>query len=291
MNKSPGTSLNDASARRSPARQATSRLSPAPAPEGTTRVSDKIAALEAETALYRTALDQSRDEMQAFAYSVSHDLRAPLRAIEGFSKILVEDYSKSLDPEAQRFLKHIISNTETLGSQIEDLLRFYRIGRNPPTRLPVDTDAVCREVITTFSPAEAAKIHIPSRLPEVFADPVQLREVFSQLLGNALKFTAKSSNPRIEVVGAVEPRTARITVRDNGIGFDPKHAEKVFQVFQKLHASTEYPGNGIGLAIVKRVLQAHGGCVEVESAAGGGAAFSFTLPGQSSSPGKGQGEE
>jgi signal transduction histidine kinase len=263
--------------RRNPSSTARSVARSAP-DEEQQRMADRIAALEADLAVYRTALDHSRAEMQAFAYSVSHDLRAPLRAIEGFARILLDDFSAELSPDARRFLKSISANTETLGSQIEDLLRFYRLGKNQPTRIEANADAICREAMATLPAGAAEKVRIVSPLPRVSADPIQLREVFSELLRNAVKFTAQTPAPAIEVRAAVEADATRFSVSDNGIGFDPKYADRLFQVFQKLHPPSEYPGNGIGLAIVKRLVQAHGGCVEAQGTAGAGATISFTLP-------------
>ena len=241
-------------------------------------LNEQITALEAELALYREALRNSREDMQAFAYSVSHDLKAPLRAIEGFSRILMEDFSGELSEEARRFLKHIVSNAETLSGQIEDLLKYYRAGKNPPARMPVDLDSVCREIVSTLPPDEATRVEVVGTLPTVNGDPVQLREVLSQLISNGLKFSSKAENKKIEISGAVEKSATRVSVRDHGIGFDPKHGTKLFQVFQKLH--TDFPGNGIGLAIVKRLVQAHGGCVQADSAPDKGATFAVTLPTQ-----------
>jgi light-regulated signal transduction histidine kinase (bacteriophytochrome) len=248
------------------------------AQEGTAGLQEQITALEAELALYREALKNSREDMQAFAYSVSHDLKAPLRAIEGFSKILLEDFSKQLPAEAQRFLQHIVTNTETLGGQIEDLLKYYRAGKNPPAPQPVDLDSVCREIISTLPPADIDRVTILEKLPTVKGDPVQLREVFAQLIGNGLKFSKKAENQKVEVSGTVEKAATRVSVRDHGVGFDPKHATKLFQVFQKLHSISDFPGNGIGLAIVKRLVLAHGGCVEADAVPEQGATFSVTLP-------------
>lgn len=239
---------------------------------------ERIAALEADLALYRTALEQSRAELQSFAYSVSHDLRAPLRAIEGFAKILLDDFAKDFDPEGQRFLKNIVGNTEILASQIDDLLRFYRLGKNPPTRIKANADAICREAIASISPQPLSSIRISEPLPEVFADPIQLREIFTELLKNALKFTSGTPDPKIDVRGCVEADAVRISVSDNGVGFDPKYGDKLFEVFQKLHPPSEFPGNGIGLAVVKRLVHAHGGCVDAQAVPDQGATFSFTLP-------------
>jgi light-regulated signal transduction histidine kinase (bacteriophytochrome) len=246
--------------------------------EGTAGLQEQVAALEAELALYREALRKSREDMQAFAYSVSHDLKAPLRAIEGFSKILLEDFAKELSPDAQRFLQHIVANSETLNGQIEDLLKFCRVGKNPPRIQPVDLDAVCREIISTLPPSETDRVKILARLPSVNGDPVLLREVLAQLIANGLKFSKAAANKNVEISGTVEKEATRISVRDHGIGFDPKHADKLFQVFQKLHSGSEFPGNGIGLAIVKRIIIAHGGCVESDGVPQQGATFSFTLP-------------
>ena len=237
---------------------------------------EQVTALEAELALYREALRNSREDMQAFAYSVSHDLKAPLRAIEGFSRILMEDFSAELSEDAKRFLKHITSNAETLSGQIEDLLKYYRAGKNAPARAPVDLDSVCREIISTLPPEETPRVELVGTLPTVYGDPVQLREVLAQLISNGLKFSEKAENKKVEISATEEKSATRISVRDYGIGFDPKHATKLFQVFQKLH--TGFPGNGIGLAIVKRLVLAHGGCVQSEAAPEKGATFSVTLP-------------
>jgi light-regulated signal transduction histidine kinase (bacteriophytochrome) len=239
---------------------------------------EQISALEAELAVYREALKNSREDMQAFAYSVSHDLKAPLRAIEGFSRILLDDFSAELNEDAQRFIKHIVANAETLSSQIEDLLKYYRCGKNTPARIPVDLQGVCAEIISTLPPEEGGRAKIVGELPTVLGDAVQLREVFAQLIGNALKFSKNARNPTVEISAAMEKDATRISVRDFGVGFDPKHATKLFQVFQKLHAGTEFPGNGIGLAIVKRLVLAHGGCVEADAAPQEGATFTVTLP-------------
>jgi len=235
--------------------------------------------LEAEIALYRSALEKSRDELQMFAYSVSHDLRAPLRAIEGFSRILLEDFSKALDPEAQRFLKHITANTQHLSSQIDDLLRYYRVGKNAPAKIEVDTNAICQEALLAASSPASKKANVVRHdLPAVAADPVQLREIFTQLIGNALKFSGQRNTPKIEIGSKVESGATTFYIKDNGVGFDEKHADKLFQVFQKLHSVTDYPGNGIGLAIARRLVEAHGGCIAAKAKPEAGATFCFCLP-------------
>jgi light-regulated signal transduction histidine kinase (bacteriophytochrome) len=234
--------------------------------------------LEAEIALYRHALEKGREEFKAFAYAVSHDLRAPLRAIEGFSKILLEDFSKELSAEPQRFLNHIIANTQQLSSQLDDLLKFYRSSKHEPTKIQVNPNAICQEILSELDGQLSGVTVVQEGLPRVLADPVQLREIFLQLLSNALKYSAKSGKPRIEIGARKEPGATTFFVRDNGIGFDTRKAEKLFQVFQKMHSPTDFPGNGIGLAIAKRLVEAHGGCISAEAEPGKGAVFCFSLP-------------
>jgi signal transduction histidine kinase len=238
-----------------------------------------VSQLEAEVALYRQALEQARQDMQAFAYSVSHDLRAPLRAIEGFSRILLDDFSSELKPDAAKFLQHIVSNTQQLGNLIEDLLRLYRSTKNPPNRSSIDANAVCKEVVEDLQLGLNGKIVIQqNELPEVYADVIQLRQIFRELLANAIKFSRTKPSPRIEISAHKELGAVTFVIQDNGDGFDPKATKRLFQVFQKLH--TGYPGNGVGLAIVKRMVEAHGGCVSASGAVDSGATFSFSLPGQ-----------
>lgn len=246
--------------------------------ESSCQAAKSIQELEAEVAIYRHALDKAREEFQAFAYSVSHDLRAPLRAIEGFSRILLEDFAKELSEEPQKFLQHIIANSQQLSSQIEDLLKFFRAGKIAPAKIEVNADRLCQEAIVAVQgPSPKASIQ-QKPLPMVQADPLQLREIFAQLISNALKFTSKTASPRIEIDAKVEPIATTFYVRDNGVGFDDRSAGRLFQVFQKLHSLSEFPGNGIGLAIVKRYVEAHGGCVSAHSETGKGSVFCFSLP-------------
>jgi two-component system, sensor histidine kinase and response regulator len=237
----------------------------------------RVTALETEIALYRHMLEKSRDELQSFAYSVSHDLRAPIRAIEGFSKILAEDFAAQLQPDARKFLDHIISNTQQLSGQIEDLLRFFRAGRTPSGKSPLDPNAILNSVRQSIKVPVNVGID-QEQLPSVAADAGQLREIFSQLLSNALKAVAKAQNPRISIGSRVEPGVITYFVRDNGLGFDSNNAARLFQIFQKLHSPTDFPGNGVGLAIVRRMVEAQGGCVRAEGSPGAGATFYFSLP-------------
>lgn len=241
---------------------------------------EQIAALEAEVVLYRHALESLREEMQAFAYSVSHDLRAPLRAIEGFSKIVLEDFSSTIDPEGRKFLQNIVSNSQHLSSQLDDLLLFYRLGKNPPRKGTIKPGAIvadlCKEQEASY-PDRQFEFTITD-LPCAFADGELLKHVFSQLVSNAAKFTNQRNPGKIEISGHEEEGATIYFVRDNGAGFDMQYADKLFQVFQKLHIGPDYTGNGIGLAIVKRIVCAHGGCVWAEAEPEKGACFRFSLP-------------
>jgi signal transduction histidine kinase len=235
--------------------------------------------LEVELAVYRQALERSRADMQAFAYSVSHDLRAPLRAIQGFSRILLEDYSSKLDGEAQQFLRHVIHNTQQLTSQMDDLLRFSRAGKQSPSKIEIDAAALVREAIAEVESDSAAGVTFKvETLPAIYADPVLLRQALVELLGNAVKFSRPKPGGVIAIGSRSDSNASILTVSDQGVGFDPAHAGKLFQVFQKIHNPGEFPGNGIGLAIVKRIVEAHGGCVEAQGSTGQGASFSMALP-------------
>jgi light-regulated signal transduction histidine kinase (bacteriophytochrome) len=246
-------------------------------------VSSRITALEGEVALYRHAWEKAREEMQAFAYSVSHDLRAPIRAIEGFSKILLEDYAKELNPDARNFLTHIIDNTQQLSSQVEDLLKYYRLGKNVPQKVSVNVENLVREALADQPMPLPGDLSISIQpLGVAIADPLQLRHAFSQLIANSIKYRQANTTSKIEIGSRSDANSTTFFVKDNGVGFDMQYASRLFQVFQKLHSPHEYPGNGIGLAIVKRIVEAHGGCVWAESQPDNGSTFYFTLPGTSS---------
>lgn len=235
--------------------------------------------LESELASCRQSLEQMRAEFQAFAYSVSHDLRAPLRAIEGFSRILLDDHESELSPAARTYLKHVVSGSQNLSGLLDDLLRFYRAGKQVPTKIAVDADRVCKEALLALGADASKSVALTQHeLPNLCADPVQLREIFSLLLANALKFTSKTTKPSIEIGFKTDAKAVTFYVRDNGAGFDPRGADRLFQVFQKLHPASEYPGNGIGLAIVRRLVEAQGGCVSAHAEPGKGATFCFSLP-------------
>ena len=227
--------------------------------------------------LDRTAeLQAAFRDMEAFSYSVSHDLRAPLRAIDGFAKALEEDSSARLDAGGREHLEKIRKNARRMGRLIDDLLAFARLSRRELTASRVDMSALARDAAEETG-ATAAVI---GDLPAAKGDPHLLRQVFANLLSNAVKFTRGRTPPRIEIGGAREGDRVRYHVKDNGAGFDMAHAGKLFGVFQRLHSGDEFEGTGIGLAIVDRIIRRHGGRAWAESQPGQGATFYFTLGAQ-----------
>jgi light-regulated signal transduction histidine kinase (bacteriophytochrome) len=230
----------------------------------------------------RTAeLQAANKELDAFAYSVSHDLRAPLRAINGFSRILLDEHTRELTPDAQRYLRRVHEGSERMGCLVDDLLDFSRLGRRPITTQPVSVDQVVREVLAELSQEQAGR-QIDLRigeLPSCQADPTMLKQLFVNLLSNALKFTRRRAIAIIEVgcLDRGQPAERVYFVRDNGVGFDMRYAEKLFGVFERLHGADEYEGTGVGLAIVQRIVQRHGGRVWAEAEVDHGATLYFTL--------------
>ena len=237
--------------------------------------------------LDRTAqLEAANKELEAFSYSVSHDLRAPLRAINGFARMLTEDHGPTLDAEGQRLLDVIRGEASRMGRLIDELLQFSRLGRQPLRRSPVDMTAMARKIydeLRAGTPERTVDFRLDS-LPSVPADPALLRQVWINLLDNALKFTRQREHAGIVVSGSVYAGEAIYSVRDNGAGFDMKYASKLFGVFQRLHGLEEFEGTGVGLALVQRIVNRHGGRVWAEAALDRGATFSFSLPLPEASP-------
>jgi PAS domain S-box-containing protein len=227
------------------------------------------------------ALHATNAELESFSYSVSHDLRAPLRAIHGFARILVEDHGGQLDPEAQRLLGVIDANTRQMGQLIDDLLAFSRLGRQELERTRVDMRELVRttlEEIRRTDRDRAIEVTIAPDLPPAGGDRELLRQAVANLLQNAVKFTRKTDNPQIEVGHRPDGGHTVYYVRDNGAGFDQRYAGKLFGVFQRLHRAEEFDGTGVGLAIVQRIVQRHGGRVWAEGKVNEGATFYVTLP-------------
>jgi PAS domain S-box-containing protein len=227
-----------------------------------------------------TELQAAYQEMEAFSYSVSHDLRAPLVHIAGFVEMLKSDLGASLDEKSRRHLQTICDSTETMGRMIADLLTFSRIGRAEMHRIPFDLNETVKDVRRDLqAQMQNRKVTwIVPPLPQVYGDPFLLRQAVYNLLGNAVKYTRHRGEARIEITIQSNEREHVIGIKDNGAGFDMKYASKLFGVFQRLHSASEFEGTGIGLANVRRIIGRHGGRTWAEGALQGGASFYFSLP-------------
>jgi len=242
----------------------------------------------------RTAqLEAANKELEAFSYSVSHDLRAPLRHIGGFSKMLVEEFGSALDPAAKHYVDRILLGTQKMGLLVDELLNLARLGRQALKLQPTRLTTIVREVIAMLQPdSEGRPVEwVVADLPLVECDPVLVKQVFQNLLANALKFTRPRASADVNVQAETLPPARAVieisctekdgqavfVVRDNGIGFNMKYVDKLFGVFQRLHRAEDFEGTGIGLATVQRIVQKHGGRVWAEGELGKGAAFYFTL--------------
>jgi PAS domain S-box-containing protein len=218
-------------------------------------------------------------ELETFSYSVSHDLRAPLRAVDGFSELLESDYAALLPAEAVRLLTRIRSNVRRMGALIDDLLRFSRLSRKGLETTAIDMESLVANIMDDLRRqwTSAPDIIIGS-LPVIPGDKDLLRQVWINLIDNAVKYSSKRSDPRVEIHSKQDHSEVIFTVRDNGVGFDMAYADKLFGVFQRLHRQDEFEGTGVGLAIVQRVIHRHGGRIWAEAEPGRGATFHFSLP-------------
>lgn len=257
---------------------------------GDDELADLARAFDAMTARLQEAkrgMEASNRELEAFSYSVSHDLRAPLRHVIGFVELLQQSASEGLDARSRHYLQVISEAARKMGVLIDDLLAFSRVGRVEMRQSPVSLQRLVEEVVKELAPAAGGRevAWDVGVLPDVSGDEAMLRQVWRNLLGNALKFTRPRAPGRISI-GAVQaaPGEVELYVKDNGVGFDMKYAGKLFQVFQRLHPETEFEGTGIGLAIVQRIVHRHGGRVRAEGAPGDGATFWFTLPTKGDGP-------
>lgn len=235
--------------------------------------------LERRVAERTAELEVANRELEAFSYSVSHDLRAPLRAIDGYTRILLEDYGRRLDEEGRRICSVIRGGARTMGKLIDDLLSLSRVGRVQMQKTPVDMAGMARSVffeVTTEKERERIDFRI-NPLPRAWGDPSLLRQVWANLLSNAVKFSSGKDRAVIEVSGEDREEETVYTVCDNGAGFDMAYSDKLFGVFQRLHRASEFEGTGVGLAIVQRVVARHGGRVWAESEVGKGATFHFSI--------------
>lgn len=238
------------------------------------------AELEDRVAARTSALEAANKELEGFSYSVSHDLRAPLRAISGFSNLLWEDHKDHLDEEAQRKLGIIRGQAERMGRLIDDLLTFSRFGRKAIEPSELDMVDLAKNTFQSLhNGSEDSSIEFNvGRLPSAIADRSLLEQVWCNLLSNAIKFSSQRDKPVVEVGGIVEEDENIYYVRDNGAGFDPRYRDKLFGVFQRLHDESEFPGTGVGLALVHRIITRHGGRIWADSQPGDGATFHFSLP-------------
>jgi len=227
-------------------------------------------------------LESANKELEAFSYSVSHDLRAPLRHIDGFSQLLVKECPDQLPPKAQDLLRKVSERANFMGRLIDDLLNFSRLGRQPVDKRPVILTELVRQVLEELAPErEGREVEVRvGELPDCMGDAILLKQVFVNLLSNAFKFTRKKERAIIEIGSEPDENPAEFLcfIRDNGAGFDMEFAGKLFGVFQRMHRATEFEGTGVGLSIVQRIIHRHGGRIWAEAKIDHGATFYFTLP-------------
>ncbi|MBV8878869.1 MAG: MEDS domain-containing protein [Planctomycetaceae bacterium] len=247
------------------------------------RLAEQLAAIN--EGLERTVRERTA-ELEAFSYSVSHDLRAPLRAVDGFARILVEDHARDLSADARHRLDQILAGTKRMDLLIEDLLAFSHAARTVLKPERVDMEALARGVVDELVAAEPKRSVTVSvaALPDALGDASLLRQVWTNLIGNAFKYSGKRADARVEIGGGTEGSERRYWIRDNGVGFDMAHAGRLFETFERLHGRNEFEGTGIGLSLVKRIIARHGGRIQAEGAVGQGATFTFTLPDRPPAP-------
>ena len=217
-------------------------------------------------------------QLDALAYALAQELRVPLRSVDGFAQTLESKYAAQLDREGFRMLARVRAGTAKVGQLLDDLLRLTEAGRRPLTPERVDMSALARDAAAEFIDRYPRSIVDIRSLPDVWGDPPAMKAVWSQLIGNALKFSAGAPAPRIEIGAGEQGGLIEYWVRDNGVGFDPAQRDKIFGVFQRLHRAEDYPGSGIGLAIVQLLVTRHGGTMRAEGQPGEGALIAFRLP-------------
>ncbi|MGE5639186.1 MAG: sensor histidine kinase [Clostridia bacterium] len=222
-------------------------------------------------------IESLKRELDSLTYGVSHDLRAPLRAIDGFARILAQDKAGQLDEEGQRLLAIIREQSGRMATMLDSLLALSRLGQQELRGATVDMRAAASEAWGALKPAASVECALPE-LPPAHGDRAMLKQAWSHLLGNALKYSAQQAAPRVEVSGTPLDDEIVYCVSDNGVGFDMRQYGKLFAVFQRLHGPSEFEGTGVGLAAVHRIVSRHGGRVWAESSPGAGAKFYFSLP-------------
>ncbi|HSZ71760.1 MAG TPA: ATP-binding protein [Cytophagaceae bacterium] len=224
-------------------------------------------------------LEAVNKELEAFSYSVSHDLMAPLRAINGYISILEENFNPLFDQEGKRVLAAVQKNAKKMGQLIDDLLSFARIGKKAIMKTELDMNNLVQEILNDFNytTPHKADIHV-NKLYPVKGDYALMKQVLINLLSNAIKYSSKKEHPVVEISSEVKNNQVMYTIKDNGQGFDMQYAHKLFGVFQRLHSSEEFEGTGVGLATVQRIINKHGGTISAKAEPGQGATFWFTLP-------------
>jgi len=229
----------------------------------------------------RTAqLETLNRELESFSYSVSHDLRAPLRAVNGYATMLKEDYGEKIDGEGRRYMDTIIQNAGKMGVLIDDLLAFSRTGRKEIILQEVDMNMVVNSCIKEINESQDLSRYefVVEKLKEYKADHALIKQVWMNLIGNAVKYSSKCEHPKIKIGYTEAPEEHIYWVQDNGVGFDMKYAHKLFGVFQRLHSDQEFEGTGIGLALVHRIISRHNGRTWAEASLNEGAKIYFSIP-------------
>ncbi len=227
--------------------------------------------------LHSSELEADNADLESFGYSVSHDLHSPVRAMVGFTRALQERYGHLLDEEGRRLLGIVQSEANRMGNLIDDLLLFSQAGSGALSESTIDMAQLAHDVAAEQAALLRSPVEI-GPLPPIRGDPVLLRQVWVNLIANAVKYSSKEQEAHVSVFASSEPHRIVYSVRDNGVGFDMKKADQIFVVYRRLHRTDEFPGTGVGLAIVKRIVERHGGTVWADARPGEGATFSFALP-------------
>ncbi|SKB55375.1 His Kinase A (phospho-acceptor) domain-containing protein [Salegentibacter holothuriorum] len=244
------------------------------------KVNEQLAFEIKEKEKRTTELEAVNKELEAFSYSVSHDLRAPLRAIAGFSEVLSADYNEELDEDAKLYFSEIIRNVKKMGDLIDNLLDFSRLSKQNFFRVSVNVEEIIRDLITDQNEMESERevsVEVKS-LPVIKGDKNMLKQLFFNIISNAFKYTGKRKDAVIEIGSYLEANQQVYYVKDNGAGFDSRYYNKLFGVFQRLHSSNEFEGTGVGLAIVQKIVSKHDGRVWADGKVGEGACFYIALP-------------
>ncbi|RME46607.1 MAG: hypothetical protein D6796_08800, partial [Caldilineae bacterium] len=242
---------------------------------------DELQQAHRQTTQTARRLAAANAELEAFAYSISHDLRAPLRAINGFAQILDERYRQNLNTEGQRYLHNIVRAGSQMDRLISDLLAYARLGRDAIVPHPLPLQPILEDVLDTFGgqiERAGGTLTLPDHAPAVRGDPTLLRQILFNLVQNAITYVHPHRPPRIAITCRLEGEHVLLRVTDNGIGIAPKHHTRIFNLFQRLHPETQYPGSGVGLAMVKKAADLLGGEVGVQSKEGEGSTFWVKLP-------------